>query len=770
MTDYATLNCNGVRIKSSNTGGLVDVEGSEGGLEINPTSENETPVRTVFSTYINVAGEAGGKMTGIFVNKFSPLEAFANYQNIPGPYETKDKYYPEYNKFWTVMSWEIQALLEDYNIDHKIDHTPSVNILTWPGKGNKYSREIDGINWPNRVLAPFFDRNFDGIYDPYNGEYPIISISCSETIPAEMSWSIFHGANNSLEIQTLNFAFESETEPLINNTVFSRVRFFNGGKTFTGGRFGLFFDFDLGCYSDDYFGTSPEKGTVYAYNRTEYDFGPCIINNEEIESFKNSAPTQSITCLNKKPDGSIMYDRQNIDLSSNDPTTPEKFYNYLGNKWNNGSDLTFGGSGYNATSQQTTNFIFPSSPADENGWSMVTAGVTLKDPRGFLNFHLPTVNNVKDEYFDFALTLHPPNMQVPHYERVDMMLNNIDTIRKFYASCYESKKVDQICDNDCVWPGDADNNGIVNNLDLLHLYPYINLTGNKRHKLSQSWSPQKGEDWEKNTLQDINLKHLDCNGNGIINSKDIATLKENLLSSNYTYTTWGGSNSKGNLLTFGEVSDSLVAEERFEVEMKLAVSDTVTLSGLGYTVEYDSTLLDFINVVVEKKWLDQSITPDNILFTENGKIHISLVKKNVHNDSKVHNVTLGTLKFRVKKEIAGTRQCYLKYTNYEKTSVNGLITELTSTGKQFNVSDPYKITEETFDGLMLYPNPTNGLVNIRSKTVFTRGEMCNLMGVTSSILLQNNSFIISNNTPGIYTIKLYADSGEKDYARLVVIK
>jgi hypothetical protein len=46
------------------------------------------------------------------------------------------------------------------------------NVLKWPGKGNPYLLS-DGIEVVEN-MAPFFDFDGDGIYDPANGDYPVI--------------------------------------------------------------------------------------------------------------------------------------------------------------------------------------------------------------------------------------------------------------------------------------------------------------------------------------------------------------------------------------------------------------------------------------------------------------------------------------------------------------------------------------------------------------------------------------------------------------------
>lgn len=51
------------------------------------------------------------------------------------------------------------------------------SIKFWPGKGNT---ELANIGYDmNQNLAPFFDYDLDGVYNPLKGDFPIIK-DCSE--------------------------------------------------------------------------------------------------------------------------------------------------------------------------------------------------------------------------------------------------------------------------------------------------------------------------------------------------------------------------------------------------------------------------------------------------------------------------------------------------------------------------------------------------------------------------------------------------------------
>ncbi|MCC6461756.1 MAG: cadherin-like domain-containing protein [Saprospiraceae bacterium] len=77
------------------------------------------------------------------------------------------------------------------------------------------------------------------------------------------------------------------------------------------------------------------------------------------------------------------------------------------------------------------------------------------------------------------------------------------------------------CVNDCVWAGDVNKDGIVNNSDLLPLGYYMGLGGPNRNNAALEWYGQFGSNWNNPyTGSVVDLKHADTDGNGLISSDD----------------------------------------------------------------------------------------------------------------------------------------------------------------------------------------------------------------------------------------------------------
>jgi len=171
-----------------------------------------------------------------------------------------------------------------------------------------------------------------------------------------------------------------------------------------------------------------------------------------------------------------------------------------------------------------------------------------------------------------------------------------------------------------VWPGDVNRNGIVNNEDFALMGLYINETGPARSADHQniSWDPHPAEDWNGLHNNQINLKHFDCNGDGIIDSLDIEAIRTNyslqhdeeleqaeiVQTDSITYQVL--------LLPVGEITnDSLT----INVDLINENGGLLNLQGAYFTINYNF-LLQAMDVVdfnfLPNSWLD---TKDNKLYT-----------------------------------------------------------------------------------------------------------------------------------------------------------
>ena len=89
------------------------------------------------------------------------------------------------------------------------------------------------------------------------------------------------------------------------------------------------------------------------------------------------------------------------------------------------------------------------------------------------------------------------------------------------------------CFNDCVWPGDANKDGIVDFTDALVLGSQMGKVGEERVDPENDYYPQAASNWNNPFSENIiNNKHLDANGDGIISIEDTVAINNFYLQTN----------------------------------------------------------------------------------------------------------------------------------------------------------------------------------------------------------------------------------------------
>lgn len=281
----------------------------------------------------------------------------------PGPIATNysSAYDERYNRTWVIKKTTIQDHIDNWESAGYV--VPDI-IAEWPAMG-------DTTNGEPKYLAPFYDYNVNDIYDPENGDYPIIRGD-------EALYFILNDARElhassggePLQIEIHGMAFQIDTtESFLNQNIFVNYSIFNrSDNNYTNLYFGTWFDFDIGYGLDDYIGSDSLLNLFYGYNSDSNDEG----------GYGTSIPAQGTLWLNE-PLSTFMY--YNNDFSEiGEPESPEEFYNYLQANWKDGTSATFGGNGYGGVVE--TNFVFSGNPGSASEWSEVSENNPAGDRRG----------------------------------------------------------------------------------------------------------------------------------------------------------------------------------------------------------------------------------------------------------------------------------------------------------------------------------------------------------------------------------------------------
>ena len=168
--------------------------------------------------------------------------------------------------------------------------------------------------------------------------------------------------------------------------------------------------------------------------------------------------------------------------------------------------------------------------------------------------------------------------------------------------CTASADVDVFIDDDCVWPGDTDTNLVVNHFDLLNIGLAYDSVGTTRENASFDWFGQPSFDWSQTTpTSNVNFKHIDADGNGIIEAADTVAITQNFgLTHNFSepdilnqFTDLPPTDGFTVVTPFYIEPDTLIEGETIALNLILGdVSNIVTgLYGIGFSIEYDSSVI-----------------------------------------------------------------------------------------------------------------------------------------------------------------------------------
>jgi len=338
-----------------------------------------------------------------------------------------------------IAAWETAE--GDLNCDEIPD-----DVKYWPGRGNPYWAEEYTFDLPDQNLGAFWDQpgGKAGVYDPCEGDFPIINIrgcepatrlEAKELVPDEMIFWIYNDAGNNhletnadkiqMEIQVQAFAYATNDE--VNDMSFLRYRLINKAiEDIEQCYFAMWMDPDLGCYLDDYIGCDVDRSLAYVYNEDALDGtvgdacpggvntygsnipilgldyfrgprGPKLIEFDEngdtvyVDPPLGSGDVDTLLELGMTSFAYTNSGANGEPPGTQDPNNGVQAYNVLRGLWPDGRPITFGGtiagnSGYNdGTNTDTVRYVFPGEPnsgaQDISGWSMCTAELPFGDRR-----------------------------------------------------------------------------------------------------------------------------------------------------------------------------------------------------------------------------------------------------------------------------------------------------------------------------------------------------------------------------------------------------
>lgn len=164
----------------------------------------------------------------------------------------------------------------------------------------------------------------------------------------------------------------------------------------------------------------------------------------------------------------------------------------------------------------------------------------------------------------------------------------------------------------CVWPGDADNDGIANNLDILALGQSFDSTGSARPNASIGWNAEPSYDWTDTLANGVNFTYSDTDGNGIVNDDDTLAIFQNY---GFIHSRIGATAMAGDPLLYLDMSvlgaGPVNVGDTVSLPIMLGV-DTLPVSelyGIAFSLAYDTSLVQSgsVSISADMSWLGSNL-------------------------------------------------------------------------------------------------------------------------------------------------------------------
>jgi len=217
--------------------------------------------------------------------------------------------------------------------------------------------------------------------------------------------------------------------------------------------------------------------------------------------------------------------------------------------------------------------------------------------------------------------------------------NNFDATWEDF--CETGAGTCDVCQLNCethVYPGDLNNDGIVNNQDvsLSGLFQYQTGIARTQEHQNTNWYAHPSQNWNILNNQNKDLKHHDCNGDGIIDENDQQVVDDNMgLSLQPTNPSPSPPESDYQVMLhpIDQIYDGNLV---MNVALERRVSGDLTLQGGHFTVDYSDVEGNFSNVVLNFEPISWLGIPNVDLWYESN--HFSAEKKIEVGFTKTNNV------------------------------------------------------------------------------------------------------------------------------------
>ena len=332
----------------------------------------------------------------------------------------------------------------------------------------------------------------------------------------------------------------------------------------------------------------------------------------------------------------------------------------------------------------------------------------------------------------------------------------------------------------CVWPGDANNDLVADNLDIFPIGLMNGTTGPFRQNASLVWVDQPAIAWNTNIpATSIDAKYADCNGDGVIDGNDTTAIIQN-----YGLTHQRHKSGIQNLLSMSIGPDTLYQNTTATILVGLgsSVVPMDSIYGVAFSFHTDPTAIDTnsIQINTQSSWLFANSTDHFHLYKldKSGTVaHVGLVRNDHVGKSGFGNfvtisidIITGNIVGRDEANFNHKYQLHCSIDDINILKLDGSIVNaavaVDSSLILYNKNVGINSTNKVSLTHSLIPNPANNFVSLQLNGYnWNEEKRIILMDATGKIVLNQNFTTnqklidLSNFSSGIYLAKIITIEG-----------
>lgn len=330
----------------------------------------------------------------------------------------------------------------------------------------------------------------------------------------------------------------------------------------------------------------------------------------------------------------------------------------------------------------------------------------------------------------------------------------------------------------CVWPGDTDENGIANNFDLLPIGLAYGTIGNARNTQGIAWQGYSAFDWfVTNPIAGLsNYKHMDCDGNAVIDSSDINAIDQNY---GQSYARQANNSLLGTIPLFVQSTRAIPGDTiTLDVHLGEQSNPVVDAYGVAFTIQYDPAVIANLNNIefdFSNSWLGNDLIAVQKNFHNQGELEIGISRRD---GTPITNFgVLGQVSFTIRDDLVMSRSNNTDTTITTPVTIGGIrlinhqnieigtypttgILLLQDSSTFMNIIP----TEAAKAGIVVFPNPTTGMLSISSNQEALQSIA--IQTVTGQLVKQINNvqsfqhqISLTDLPNGIYILQLKTAAG-----------